>query len=266
MEIRCDDRSSMKYVTGVPARRQEMIAGTALQAGWTMTCAYPEDQVRMFGYRHEEALHLTCGIAAAMERSNKDALHVVAGPYKSAATLERRIEGCRYPFPVRVPDGFLTDLSSIPRFGPWHIGRIGPHLKASAVQDWLYAASRVQGATSAGAQRGIRRRQRRAALALGHVRRGSLVRNVRLLSAKDARCHPCQAAAGGDGTRREQPQIALAAAPSGALPYLLITVYALAICNGRSFAGPYAGRAAASSERGFPKSKALRSQHLEQDD
>lgn len=101
---------------------------------------------RVLAFRYENALHLSRDIAAVKGRSGRDALFVVARPYEAIATLESGAEGRRYPFPIRVPAGFLTDLSSISRFGRGYVGRVGPHLEASVVHDCLCASWRIQGA------------------------------------------------------------------------------------------------------------------------
>ncbi|MYA59348.1 MAG: DUF1353 domain-containing protein [Chloroflexi bacterium] len=41
-----------------------------------------------------------------------------------------------------LPDkgGMVTDLTSVPRFLRWHVGRVRPHLEAAIVHDYLYEA------------------------------------------------------------------------------------------------------------------------------
>ena len=44
---------------------------------------------------------------------------------------------------IKVPRGTVTDLASVPRAFRWYVGRVGPHLEASIVHDWLYVAWQV---------------------------------------------------------------------------------------------------------------------------
>ena len=46
--------------------------------------------------------------------------------------------------PITVPRGALTDLASVPRLFRSIVGRVGPHLEASVVHDYLYVAWQVK--------------------------------------------------------------------------------------------------------------------------
>ncbi|MCY4463595.1 MAG: DUF1353 domain-containing protein [Albidovulum sp.] len=47
--------------------------------------------------------------------------------------------------PLKVKRGFPTDLTSVPRpFRPF-VGRVGPHLEASIIHDYLYVAWQIGG-------------------------------------------------------------------------------------------------------------------------
>lgn len=47
---------------------------------------------------------------------------------------------------ITVPEGFVTDLASIPR-GLWNLlPKAGPYVKAAVVHDWLYWDGRIEGA------------------------------------------------------------------------------------------------------------------------
>ncbi|MCY4429557.1 MAG: DUF1353 domain-containing protein [Rhodospirillales bacterium] len=41
---------------------------------------------------------------------------------------------------MTVKRGMVTDLASVPRVFRWFVSRVGPHLEASIVHDWLYVA------------------------------------------------------------------------------------------------------------------------------
>ena len=63
--------------------------------------------------------------------------YIVAEDFKVSFDLEEERK-C-----VVVPRGTLTDLSSIPRPFRWFAGRVGPHLEAAIVHDYLYIAWQV---------------------------------------------------------------------------------------------------------------------------
>lgn len=70
--------------------------------------------------------------------TGKDALYVVERDYTIAYTMA----GTGLKHEIIVPAGMLTDLVSVPPIGRAFVGRVGPHLEASIVHDFLYAAIR----------------------------------------------------------------------------------------------------------------------------
>ncbi len=49
------------------------------------------------------------------------------------------------PFTIIVPPGFPTDLASIPDIiPPFIVQRLGPHIEAAVVHDWIYATQDMQ--------------------------------------------------------------------------------------------------------------------------
>lgn len=81
-------------------------------------------------------LVLRRSIAAVKARSGGDADYVVGAPYR----VRYRLAGETAWGSVKVPAGLTTDLSSVPRPVWSLINRVGPHLEASIVHDWLYVA------------------------------------------------------------------------------------------------------------------------------
>lgn len=69
---------------------------------------------------------------------NRDALYIVERNY----TINYKLKGDPTPHSITVPAGMLTDLASVPRILRWFLGRVGPHLEAAIVHDFLYAAVR----------------------------------------------------------------------------------------------------------------------------
>lgn len=99
---------------------------------------YPQgDWLEITDFRYETPLIVRREAKALRQRRNKkkDAEYIVAAPY----TISYKLDG-RYRR-VTVPAGMLTDLASAPRLAALAgIGRVGPHLEASIVHDYLYIA------------------------------------------------------------------------------------------------------------------------------
>ena len=106
-----------------------------------MASAYPHRGVRVTGFRYLNDLHLTRQISAVKARRGRDANYVVAKNFEAEVQLES--EGGE-PYPICVPADFRTDLASVPPLARGYIGRVGPHLEASVIHDWLYVAWREE--------------------------------------------------------------------------------------------------------------------------
>ncbi len=118
-----------------------------------MTGVYPDGPVEVVGFDYRSPLHLTRNIQLVQRRDGEDADYVVAEPYETAVTVKSDGGGKAFHLPLVVPDGLLTDLSSVPRWGRLLVGRVGPHLEASIVHDWLYVAWQVEGLEPTGEMR-----------------------------------------------------------------------------------------------------------------
>ena len=97
---------------------------------------YPDREWnRIWGFRYESDLHLLrlrCGLPGI----RREAQYIVAKPYLVSFKLDD--EGTRRN--ITVPKGMLTDLASVPPPLRWYAGRVGPHLEAAIVHDFLYIA------------------------------------------------------------------------------------------------------------------------------
>jgi len=71
-----------------------------------------------------------------MRGGRDDADYIVGADYK----VQFRLAGESRKRAITVPRGLLTDLSSSPRFAQAIVARVGPHLEASIVHDFLYVA------------------------------------------------------------------------------------------------------------------------------
>jgi hypothetical protein len=98
-------------------------------------------------FEYVTPLWLYRDIEAVKIRRDEDALYVVGQDYKVSYALDGGD-----PKTLTVPKGLLTDLSSVPRIARPIIARVGPHLEASIIHDFLYVAWQDLG------DRGARRR------------------------------------------------------------------------------------------------------------
>ena len=95
---------------------------------------YPGGFQRIIDFRYETPLHLTRSIDAVRTRREHDANYIVAEPYRVTFRVDRS------PWSLTVPAGLITDLASVPRWARRVVDRVGPHLEAAIVHDWLYIA------------------------------------------------------------------------------------------------------------------------------
>lgn len=107
--------------------------------------SYPEGRVRVIGVKFKSDLVLWRGIDAVKSRKDSDAIYTVHEDYHVHVTVEDWLYETGITFKHVVPAGFHTDLASVPRFGRWFVGRVGPHLEASIIHDWLYVAWQIEG-------------------------------------------------------------------------------------------------------------------------
>lgn len=101
--------------------------------------AYPPYPVKVTSFRYQSELHLCRTIQAVRRRTGEDALYIVEERYDCSVLLETP-SGAEGQHHITVPHYLMTDLSSVPRLARPVIGRVGPHLEASIVHDWLYVA------------------------------------------------------------------------------------------------------------------------------
>lgn len=92
--------------------------------GTPATCIYSSDLALI---RFKEAIQTGAG---------RDALYITQRPYFIQYTLDDSDE----VYGLTVPAGMLTDLASVPWFARWLVGRVGRHLEAAIVHDFLYVA------------------------------------------------------------------------------------------------------------------------------
>lgn len=86
------------------------------------------------GFVYATPLHLYRAIDSVQRREGDDADYIVARPYTVRFKLDGRDRE------ITVPQGLVTDLASVPRIAWSVVNRVGPHLEASIVHDFLYIA------------------------------------------------------------------------------------------------------------------------------
>ena len=84
-------------------------------------------------FRHDGPLHLM-RLKERLLGISPEQQYIVAEEYTVYYTLDGK------DMPITVPRGMLTDLASVPPLLRWYIGRVGPHLEASIIHDYLYIA------------------------------------------------------------------------------------------------------------------------------
>lgn len=89
---------------------------------------------RITNFEYETPLYLWRSMAAVQRRKGEDADYLVARPYVVTYELDGDVQK------MTVPEGLVTDLSSVPAIARPIISRVGPHLEASIVHDYLYIA------------------------------------------------------------------------------------------------------------------------------
>ena len=133
---------------------------------------YPKSEcgaVEIDGFKYCSDLHLTRSIEAVKTRRGEDAKYLVGKSYWAMAKL-RCGEHEPYWHYICVPQGYKTDLASVPRPGRAFVSRAGPHLEACVVHDWLYEAWIVARETPTKAMKQFADKVLRAAMKEANVR------------------------------------------------------------------------------------------------
>ena len=97
---------------------------------------YPDtDWNDITSFKYLTPLHLYREISAVKMRDGEDADYLLGQEYKVAYALDNGplLE-------LTVPKGLLTDLTSTPSITRSLVSRVGPHLEAAIVHDFLYIA------------------------------------------------------------------------------------------------------------------------------
>ena len=95
---------------------------------------YPDTWQRVGDFSYDCHLYLARAREAVRMGGDREAEYVVAAEYRCSLTVDGR------PWTITVPSGMLTDLTSSPWLARLIVGRVGPHLEAAIVHDFLFLA------------------------------------------------------------------------------------------------------------------------------
>ncbi len=95
---------------------------------------YPGAFETVTGFNYETRLVLAREPEALENASLARVSYIVDEDY----TVSYEVDGVKTY--LTIPRGMLTDLASVPRAARWIVGRVGLHLEASIVHDFLYVA------------------------------------------------------------------------------------------------------------------------------
>lgn len=95
---------------------------------------YPADWAVVSDFVFESDLYLARAKDAIEDGEGREAEYIVSAEYKCSCL----VDGERWE--IVVPSGMLTDLTSVPRAGRIFVERVGAHLEAAIVHDFLFIA------------------------------------------------------------------------------------------------------------------------------
>ncbi len=96
---------------------------------------YPDAPTEVAGFRYDSALVLLRLKDAVRMRNGEDADYLLGRPFLASWQDPDGVW-----IPLAVPQGLITDLTSVPRLFRFLIGRVGPWLEAAIIHDYLYIA------------------------------------------------------------------------------------------------------------------------------
>ena len=95
---------------------------------------YPESYGEISRFRFESHLYLGRAKDQLTTSSRREAEYIVTREYRCSFLVDGK------PWRVHVPSGMLTDLTSSPWAARLIVNRVGPHLEAAIVHDYLFIA------------------------------------------------------------------------------------------------------------------------------
>lgn len=95
---------------------------------------YPGDWAEITDFSYDTHLYLARAKTAILGGNGRESEYIVAAEYICSCKVDGQA------WEIRVPSGTLTDLTSVPRAARLIVGRVGPHLEAAIVHDFLFVA------------------------------------------------------------------------------------------------------------------------------
>ncbi|MEO0679296.1 MAG: DUF1353 domain-containing protein [Pseudomonadota bacterium] len=105
---------------------------------------FPETFHAIEDFEYVSRLVLAREPEALKSRNVSRVSYIVAEPLEVRFKVAQR-DGSGAPQTLTVPAGMLTDLTSVPWFGRAAVGKVGPHLEAAVVHDYLFIAWQLLG-------------------------------------------------------------------------------------------------------------------------
>lgn len=99
---------------------------------------YANPDLPITAFRYQDWMILGRSPSKLEAPGDREAMYIVMQDYSVSLDIGGNL------LVLMVPAGLTTDLASIPRWARSIIGRVGPHLEACIVHDWLYVAWQLQ--------------------------------------------------------------------------------------------------------------------------
>ena len=100
----------------------------------TIASPYPEDFESVTEFVYKSHLYIGRKRNKVRRKSDSEVHYVTLRDYDVSFKVDGK------PVDLKVPAGMLTDLASVPSLARPFLGRVGPHLEASIVHDFLFIA------------------------------------------------------------------------------------------------------------------------------
>lgn len=95
---------------------------------------YPENWSEISDFRYTSHLYLARAKSAIRAGADREAEYLLGADYACECLVDGK------PWRITIPSGMFTDLASVPRLGRLFVERVGPHLEAAIVHDFLFIA------------------------------------------------------------------------------------------------------------------------------
>lgn len=95
---------------------------------------YPDKWTTVSNFEFKSDLYFARAKEAIPNGGGRETEYIVSAEYTCACLVDGN------PWEITVPSGMLTDLASVPWAARWLVGRVGPHLEAAIVHDFLFIA------------------------------------------------------------------------------------------------------------------------------